>query len=381
MLQLALRPLATLADTPPATGRTADTNDWDTVFALPFDRVNPAIATNWTAIEAKPDPINDNSTGYNITYTLDITFGPWQVALGGDGKNIDFTCPVTSGTYTVQLNDPDLVGKPKTYPFPTNPNSQIAIEVGMQWIPDPAEPYVGLSGSDVPTIRTALTGDQIPSQLVTDLQPHKITLSSSATVAAIDPSQPSLAWKITDGANAYYLFYKTDKEDNEYIFVYQFGKAWAGNLTVLSEQLGANSPPVTIRGIVNNPVPTKEKANAAMLESILSAWFNDNLDVFNHVFATLNISAELDTNDKWQWLTPTGTSYAVVDGGTISQSVFGVLTMTGGRPALSNHEISPNAIPADGSDTGFLIPLLPISTTIQLPGRFKFISVPRLPRI
>ncbi len=388
MLQIALKPIATLAatsstaDSSLATGG-ADTYNWDTVFALTYKNVNAAIAANWTDIEANPPTVQDDVWGDGsdvTTYTLDITFGAWQITLDGDGKNINFGCPVKSGNYTVtrttQNDDPSQppTVTTRTYPFePSNNGSTITyptitIQVEMVWIPDPLEPYIGLSSPDVPTIRTALASGTIPGELINDLQSHQpnpITLSNSATVAPINSSKPSLAWIITDGAKSYYLFYRTDKEDNQYILTYQFGENWQGNLKTQSEEINSSTPPVTILGIDNNPVPSTAKSNAAMLTSLLQTWFNDNLDVFNHVFATLNISNELDQNDKWSWLKPTGTSYAVVDEGTSDQSIFGVLTMTGGAQALPNHQISPNAIPADGSgpngtgadasDAGFLI--------------------------
>src|SRR5207244_3563203 len=56
---------------------------------------------------------------------------------------------------------------------------------------------------------------------------------------------------------------------------------------------------------------------------------------------------------------PTATTYAVTDQGSLDTSVFGVLTMALNRPAGTNHQVSPFAIPtgpaANGADSGFLI--------------------------
>jgi hypothetical protein len=72
------------------------------------------------------------------------------------------------------------------------------------------------------------------------------------------------------------------------------------------------------------------------------------------VFASLDLSPIISKSDKFAWLKPTSTSYAVTDEGTLDSSVFGVLTMAMNRQSANNHQVSPYAIPS-GSDAGFLI--------------------------
>jgi hypothetical protein len=77
---------------------------------------------------------------------------------------------------------------------------------------------------------------------------------------------------------------------------------------------------------------------------------------FNHVFSALNLSPSLSGKKNYDWIKPTGTSYAVTDNGTLENSVFGVLTMTQGHASPSSHQVSPNAIPdRDSANAGFLI--------------------------
>jgi hypothetical protein len=124
----------------------------------------------------------------------------------------------------------------------------------------------------------------------------------------------------------------------------QAGTATDPTVSVLNTVIPGQSDPIvlsTIGGLVKN-------------------WFNNNLGLFNHVFAVVDVAENLSKDSGWGWITPTWTSYAVVDHPQTSQydSVFGVLTMTDNSPATNlAHQISPFAIPgvviqADGSISG-----------------------------
>jgi hypothetical protein len=90
------------------------------------------------------------------------------------------------------------------------------------------------------------------------------------------------------------------------------------------------------------------------VESALQIWFNENLNDFEHVFATVNLNREADKG-QFEWLLPTDVSYAYIDGDSLDNSILGVLCMTGGRSIEGLvQEVSPNAIPG-GSRAGFLI--------------------------
>ena len=307
---------------------------------------------------------------FNGSYTLDAYFGPWQITMGGDGKNIDLSCPISSGTYTVTLGS-------TSQPTDLGSEAVVKIEVGLEWIPDPNQTFVTLSSSDVPDIVKALisavtsnpTGSQVPPQLVTDLKAQNIIIPDNATVAALSTPQPNVAWKISapHALALYAIFYSTDKEGKPFLNVYQLSDSWTGQLQVQVAEADGTSP-VTVKSIQNDPTNGDTTFPAA-----IDACFNANIGVFNHIFATLNLSTVLAQNNQWQWLTPTSTSYAVLDGSELSNSTFGILTMTGGRPSPNTQSIPDGLIPSnDGpskasSDAAFLISSEPFMTEMILP--------------
>ena len=92
----------------------------------------------------------------------------------------------------------------------------------------------------------------------------------------------------------------------------------------------------------------------ADVQSALGEWFNAHLGDFQHVFSTVNLNRVADTG-QFQWLMPTYTSYAYIDGPTQDDSRLGVLCMTtNASPDGLALELSPNAIPS-GQRAGFLI--------------------------
>jgi hypothetical protein len=97
---------------------------------------------------------------------------------------------------------------------------------------------------------------------------------------------------------------------------------------------------------------------ASIVEGVLAGWFNAHIDEFAYIFAVVNLNREADQG-QFQWLMPTYTDYAYLDGSTDETSVMGILCMTAdnGAPRSPNglsEQLSPNAIPV-GSAAGFLI--------------------------
>ena len=320
--------------------KNADTNNWDTVFAIRFNDANTAIVGNWP---------NVNSTAKNVkqaasddpSYNIDGVLGPWQLTVGGDGKNIRMNCPFVSGTYHA--------GGAKSYDIK---GYEIVIEVGMEWIPNPDQFAFSIGGNDkVNTIKTDLNKSILDSTLIAEFKSHGKTLSSSATVSIITASED---WLITDGDNNYYVFYNADKYKDEFLQIYEFEDTWKNNLKLLKDAASSEEPAVIIVTIKNDKT---EGIAGAVLPQLLSEWFNTNIGEFNHVFCALDLTPALSTKTNYKWIRPTGTSYAVTDNGTLDNSVFAVLTMTQGHTAPSSHQVSPNAIPNkdDGTNAGFLI--------------------------
>lgn len=333
----------------------ADTYDWDTTFATTFLYANKAIMENWANLPDAVKNIKESATS-PVEYSLDGTFDAWQLTVGGDGKNIRMTCPL-SGTYEFGTESFKLSSDP------TKPTGVI-IEVGMEWVPDPGQFAFTISdNAKVTTIKGDLDRSTIDSDLAAEFTSHGRTLTDAAQVVV---QKAGFEWLIQDGKDTnYYIFYSSDKDGNTFLTVYAFEKAWINNLKVLAREISDTEPAVSIITITNNP--TQGGLPGAGLESLLSEWFNANIGAFNQVFSILDLSVALDQSEKYAWIKPTATSYAVTDQGDLQSSVFGVLTMTGGNTPGDNHQVSIDAIP-DGSQAAFLISNTQFMQNMMLPG-------------
>jgi hypothetical protein len=336
-------PVRSAADAEPSR-RDADTYGWDTAFAINFTHANRAIAAGWASVSDKAKNLRQIATD-DDSYHIEATLGPWQLTMGGDGKNIRMACPVVSGTYTAGKHVYQLTGI----------KMQIVIEVGMEWVPNPDQFAFVIGGNtEVDAIKAGLDKNAIPGDLAAEFKKRQKPLSPAA--AALVQIQGK-EWLITDGKTYYYLFAQQDKEKNEFLNVYQFQDSWAQNLQVLKNAVSDEQPAVAIITIPNNP--TSGGVPGAVLAELLSVWFNINIGEFNHVFASLDLSPQISQSDRYAWMKPTATTYAVTDQGTLESSVFGVLTMAQHNPASANHQVSPFAIPsgadAGGANAGFLI--------------------------
>jgi hypothetical protein len=105
---------------------------------------------------------------------------------------------------------------------------------------------------------------------------------------------------------------------------------------------------------VNYNAPTTDFMVKSQLPGALAAWLNDNLKVFDHIFATINLNRVADTG-SFQWLFPTASYYAYTDRDTVEDSLLAVLCTTGGNDYTKLvPELTTNAVPA-GARAGFLI--------------------------
>lgn len=135
-----------------------------------------------------------------------------------------------------------------------------------------------------------------------------------------------------------------------------------------TEEKDVKSNPVALKV---NPVSVSETQPAAILISLvlsedvgtisnaiiqegLKDWLNANLAEFNHIFSVVDLNRMIDQG-KWGFVTPNYTSYAFLDGKNLSDSILGILTMTGNRTGdgLAN-QISNNIIPSS-SKAGFVV--------------------------
>jgi hypothetical protein len=108
----------------------------------------------------------------------------------------------------------------------------------------------------------------------------------------------------------------------------------------------------------------------ALFRAALSTWFNKNLAIFTYVFTVVNINA-VAAQGQFQWLKPTYTSYAYLNGATDESSYFGVLNMTQNNSAegLTN-QMPASAIP-DGATASLLISNESFLRNMVLPGLSK----------
>lgn len=328
-----------MTDNTPAapTGNEADTYGWDTAFAIRFDNANKAVTKGWAQVDDGAKNVSVSAED-DPDYHLEGVLGPWQLIVGGDGKNVRMACPFVSGVFTAGKKTYDL-GAAKTH---------VNIEIGMDWVPNPDQFSFVIDGSRVAEIRTDLDRSSIDAKLRDAFTTAGHALTQDAGVTLITAGTE---WLVTDGKDNFYIFHSKDKYNEEFLNVYQFQSTLDSDLGALATSASADEPPVTIVTIVNNPTTG---IAADVLPQLLSDWFNVHIAQFNHVFASLDLSPIISKSDKYAWLKPTATSYAVTDEGTLDNSVFGVLTMAMNRKKAANHQVSQYAIPP-GSDAGYLI--------------------------
>ena len=211
------------------------TTEWDVVYAINYTTLNNTLANQWQPISIDNYQQIIQIAGMKVPYTLNATFAPWKLTVGGDGRNVRFNCPISSGSLSYNLPS----GPSGSYTFPTpDPTiptypTTIEIELELEWIPDPSQEFFVIS--DQPTVDQLvplLNGQTaVPSNLVKLFADNKVNLSSSATVT---PITLGLEWSIQDGKAQYYILYTNKIGDDgktieaEFLFVYQFSEAVEG---------------------------------------------------------------------------------------------------------------------------------------------------------
>lgn len=105
---------------------------------------------------------------------------------------------------------------------------------------------------------------------------------------------------------------------------------------------------------------TSEKAN---IQVLIANWLHANPDFFDFSFASANINNSIN-KEGFAWVTPTKTSYAVVQksfGEELSKAVFGILCMTNSHRPPNENQLSIECLPTDdeaikaGVNSGFVI--------------------------
>ncbi len=235
-------------------GYTVSTHGWDTAYVIPVVDVNKAI-------------INKKSSPKSFTQSDDVakltgSFGDWQICMGGDGKNVRLSIPITD----IELT------------------------------------YV-------------TTG-------------KKVACSSANTIIEIELN---------------FLPHTNAKENT------------TGNPMALKPKTTSDVPTAPVMSVVAMDLkPDPGIVAKSVIQATFQEWGNTNLIDFDHVFSVVDLNRVVDKG-QWGFVTPNYTSYAYLNGNTVEDSLFSVLTMTGDRTGDKiNQQVAFNAIPI-GSKAGFLV--------------------------
>ncbi|MEM7375099.1 MAG: TULIP family P47-like protein [Bacteroidota bacterium] len=100
----------------------ANTEGWDTIYAIRVPDVNQAIAQQKTSPTSFNNTTKDPKFGLNTT--IDGSFGDWQITLRGGGQNVNMAVPVSKGTFTLNGVENKLDGL------------KVIIQIKMQYYPE-----------------------------------------------------------------------------------------------------------------------------------------------------------------------------------------------------------------------------------------------------
>lgn len=140
---------------------------WDTAFAISYAQANAAI------VAAKSTPPTFDYTDSDTGVRVQGTWGDWQITTGGDGQNLQMSCPITSGKATGGGADSvDLSG------------SQLQIQVRLDKVPDPARAFTDPTGSggtaNKLVVQTAGTDTNPAVAIIASQFPHASGLLQAA---------------------------------------------------------------------------------------------------------------------------------------------------------------------------------------------------------
>ena len=133
------------------------------------------------------------------------------------------------------------------------------------------------------------------------------------------------------------------------------GDATSGNPVALVVNPGPPTPAVPPLSIIDVQLtPAPQIVTGSLVRAALLDWGTAHLAEFGHVFAVVDLNRLVDQG-QWGFVAPNETDYAYLDGGSLDDSVFAVLCMTGQRTAGELPEqVSHAAIPS-GSIAGFVV--------------------------
>ena len=107
----------------------------------------------------------------------------------------------------------------------------------------------------------------------------------------------------------------------------------------------------------------------AGFQALLQLWFNENLDQFSHVFATVDLDRTADEG-AFQWMQPTFSAYAYSDLGA-NDGVLVILNQTEGRSSYGLIQQASTKIVPVGQRAGLLISKQRLMSEFMYPAMVK----------
>ena len=146
-------------DDDPVSIGAADTSGWDAVFAIPYSDVNKSIAKAFADTARYPDlprtfHFQDSPTSQDNT--VDGTFEPWQLKIGGAGQNLHMSLPIKTGKVRIMGKDVPI------------DNHTISIEVQAKF--SPKEGATATKGTNELVLATS--GDESADVSLLDVVPE-----------------------------------------------------------------------------------------------------------------------------------------------------------------------------------------------------------------
>jgi hypothetical protein len=214
-----------------------------------------------------------------------------------------------------------------------------------------------------------------PASIAGDFLPWRIVTGGSGRLVHLETPVPVLTYNDGTGPRD---FDATPEIELELEFVPQpapgvrgartggatSGGSWM-DLRVKGVAAGANAA-VRVLDITYTGTQPGDIEKAIIMD-LFRQWFENNIQEFATVFASVNLNAKADV-DQFQWLMPTHVSYAVAEESSLPDGIFGVLCMTEDREyAGLAHQVSPYAIP-EGQRSAFLISPERYLSKMLMPG-------------
>src|SRR5690606_32275846 len=157
---------------------------------------------NWGSVDSRAKTLTQAASD-DPSYQIQASLDPWQLTIGGDGKNINMSVPIASGVYQAGAN---------SYPLDGLGMSAI-LQINMDWIPDPDQKSFVIN-SGVAAIVADLDNDIVDAALIADFAANGVTITSESKLSTV---HQGAAWLIAAADNTfYYLFFSQDKDQNQF---------------------------------------------------------------------------------------------------------------------------------------------------------------------